>query len=370
MVVCPACGAEVPADRTDCPECHLATSLFAAVVEAAGGAGHADPAYLRTVAELLRSIDLEAPPEPAAPPLLRPSAGARGIGTLELPKSEPARQPASLPRLAELPPLPPPVRGDALRHRADDYLRLARRLGLNLSVLAARVGSAKLTDDERTLDEAVRETFVHVASALTVAFEEELARRNEIAQLVPTPSADVELNAVRASLAVGDLVGADLRLSHLRDEVGRLEDIWATGRILTASCDLLVETISELGGDPAPALGPMQEGRRLLAQGRPEVAERLLARATLALWAVLEPRFFDELKRVRDRLLELRPTGVELGPALADLRAVSTELRRRNFVGTIVAYRGLRSFVGPPEPGEAAATIPPEPGPERTSPPT
>ena len=368
MVTCPACGTEVPSDRTDCPSCHLATGLFPAVVEAAGGA--ADPAYLRTIAELLGSVDLNAPAESAPPPLLRPSAGAHGLGTLELPKAEPARQPEPLPRLAEVPVLPPAVRGEALRRRADDYLRLARRLGLDLTDLAARVGSAKLTDDERSLDAAVRETFVHVASALTVEFEAELARRNEIAQLIPTPSADVELNGIRLALGAGDLPGADRRLAHVRDELGRLEDIWATGRILTASCELLVETISELGGDAAPALGPIQEGRRLLAEGRSDAAERVLARSTLALWSILEPRFFDELKRLRDRLLELRGSGTDLGSALADLRAVSTELRRRNFVGTIVAYRGLRTFVGRVEPSDAVAGTGPEPGPVRSSPPT
>jgi len=370
MAVCPACGAEVPSDRTDCPGCHLAVGLFPAVLDAAGGTHDADPAYLRTVADLLRSIDLDAPAEPAPPPLLRPSAGTRGLGTLELPKAEPARRAEPLPVLGEVPPLPPPVRGDALRRRADDYLRISRRLGLDLTALAARVASAKLTEDERSLDAAVRETFVNVASALAVEFEAEMARRNEIAQLVPTPSADVELNAIRLSLVSGDLVGADRRLSHVRDEIGRLEDIWATGRILTASCDLLVETITELGGDATPALGPMQEGRRLFAEGRPELAERLLARSTLALWAVLEPRFFDELKRMRDRLLELRGTGAELGTALADLRAVSTELRRRNFVGTIVAYRGLRGFLGPAEPVDVVAAAAPETGPVRPSPPT
>jgi len=369
MAACPACGAEVRPGETECPTCHLATSLFAAVVEAAGAGHDSDPAYLRTVADLIRSIDLESPAEPAAPPLLRPSAGGRGLGTLELPKGEPSRHPEPLQSITEVPALPPTARGETLRHRADEYLRLARRLGLDLTSIAARIGSAKLTDDERSLDAAVRETFVHVASALTVEFEAELARRNEIAQLVPTPSADVELNAIRLALAAGDVSSADRRLSHVRDELARLEDIWATGRILTASCDLLVETITELGGDPTPALGPIQEGRRLLAEGQADAGERILARSTLALWSVLEPRFFDELKRVRDRLLELRNGGAELGPALADLRTVSSELRRRNFVGTIVAYRGLRTFVGPADGHDGVAVPMAEPGPVRSPPP-
>jgi hypothetical protein len=370
MASCPACGAEVPADRTECPTCHLGTQLFSAVVEAAGTAGSQDPTYLRTVADLLRSVDLDTPVEPVAPPLLRPTAGGHGLGTLELPRSEPTLRPEALASLGGIPPLPPAAHGDALRRRADEYLRMSHRLGLDPTNLGTRIRAAELAGDDRSLDAAVREIFVHLVSGLSVAFEAEMARRNEIAQLLPTPSADVELNALRLALAAGDLSGADRRLAHLRDELGRLEDIWATGRILIASCDLLAETIVELGGDPEPALGPLREGRRLLADGRRDLAERLLARGTLALWAVLEPRFFDELRRMRDRLLELRGSGADLAPALADLRAVSTELRRRNFVGTIVAYRGLREVVGPPSPAEVVAVAAVEPAPERTSPPT
>lgn len=352
------------ADRTECPSCHLAVRLFSAVLETAGPGGDPDPAYLRTVAELLGSIDLDTPAPPVASPLLRPSAGGRGPGTLDLPKGSPARQPPALSPLAEVPRLPPVARGEALRARADEYLMLARRHGLDLTEVATRIQAARISDDEPSLEAAVREAFVHVASALTVEFENELARRNEIAELVPTPSADVELNAVRVCLAAGELAGADRRLTHVRDEVGRLEDIWATARILTASCEMLVQTIAELGGDPAPAVGPLEEGRRLLTEGKPDQAERVLARTTVALWSLLEGRFFEELKRLRDRLLELRAGGQDVAPALVELRAISTELGRRNFVGTITSYRTLRAAVGPAE-AEPAPSPLAEPGAER-----
>jgi hypothetical protein len=368
MALCPACGTEVPAGGTECPGCHLGSQLFAAVVEAAGVGADTDPAYVRTVAELLRSVDLETPVAASNPPPLRPTAGARGLGSLELPRAEPALHPAALAPLPGIPPLPPSLRGEPLRRRAEDYLRMGRRLGLDLTSLSTRIRSAEVSGDERSMDAAVRELFVHLAGALAVEFEHELARRNEIAQLLPTPSADVELNALRSAIASGDLVGVDRRLAHVRDELGRLEDIWATGRILIASCDLISETVTELGGDPNPALGPIREGRRLLAAGRRDAAERLLARGTVALWAVAEPRFFEELRRLRDRMLELRGSGADLAPALADLRTVSTELKRRNFVGTISAYRSLRAFVGPAEPADAVVAVTPEPGPEHPLP--
>ena len=368
MAVCPACGVEVPIDSRDCPSCHLATGLFDAVREAAGSTGATDPAFVQTVAELLRSVDLEGTPEPMPAPLLRPSASGRGPTVLELPKLDSALAPEPLAPLTGLPPLPPTSRGEPLRQRAREYVRLGRRLGLDLTSIAARVQAAEVAQDDRALEAAVRELFVNLASALTVEFEQELARRNEIGQLVPTPSADVELNAIRGSIEAGDLVGADRRLAHVQDELARLEDVWATGRILIASCDMLAETARELGADPEPALGPVREGRHALGAGHRELAERLLARGALALWAIAEPRFFDELKRLRNRLLELRDGGTELAPALAELRIVSTELRRRNFVGTISAYRQLRTFVGPADAAEPSAAVGPDPSGVRSSP--
>jgi len=196
--------------------------------------------------------------------------------------------------------------------------------------------------------------FVHLASALAEEFESALARRNELAQLVPTSSADVELASVRRALEVGDTRGAQRRLEHIRDELARVEEDWEVGRILVTECDLLAETLRELGGDPAPATGPLEEGRRCFAAGRRADAEQLLARAAVALWTVLEPRFFDDLKRLRDRMIESRSAGGDVAPAVKDLREVATELRQRNFVGTVVAYRRLRAFLdrtAPPELG-------------------
>ena len=203
-----------------------------------------------------------------------------------------------------------------------------------------------------SLSVLAREMFVHLVSRLAEEFEAMLAERNEISQLTPTPSADVELDAIRESIRLGDLPGALRRITHVRDELVRLEEEWEVGKILVSECDLMVQTIRDLGGDPGPAQGPLEEGRKLVLKGRRAVAEKLLARAAVALWTVLEPRLFDDLRRVRDRMHEARSAGVDIGAGVADLRDVATELRQRNFVGMIMAYRRLRSFadrLGAPE---------------------
>lgn len=344
MSTCPACTSDVPRDATECPGCHLSVGLFDAVRDAAGPVTDTDPAYLRTIGELLASVDLTSnapPPSPAhgllSRPVRPPLARVGGGGETARP-----REPSAVPPVSGLPPVPRTPSVSGLNKRIDEYFQLGRRLGLDFTDFETRAGAASLTRDEPSLEALAREMFVHLASAVVEEQEATLARRNELAQLVPTPSADVELRSVQGAIDRGDLLGAERRLEHLRDELSRLEEEWEVGRILSTECDLLLATIRELGGDPAPALGPLEQGRRAFGKGQRADAERLLSRAAVALWTILEPRFFDDLHRRRDRLVELRAAGTDIAPAVAELRDIATELRQRNFVGTITAYRRMK----------------------------
>jgi hypothetical protein len=358
MGACPACASEVPAGATDCPTCRLSVDLFGVVREAAGPEGRKDPVFMQTVGELLRSVDLTSAPTTSdddEPPRLLDRGGTRR--RLGAPADRPARSPDPVAPLDALPALPPRAEAEALRRRFEEYSQLGRRIGVDLGDLAARAGPAALVADETTLDTIVREMFVRLASTVAEEYERTLGRRNELAQLVPTTSADVEFGAIRGALSVGDLAGAFRRLDHVREELSRIEEDWATGRILATECDLLSETLRELGGDPGPALGPLQEGRKFLGAGRREAAERMLARSAIALWSLLKPRFMEELKRLRDRILEARSAGLDIAPAISELRTITIELKARNFVGTIAAYRHLKAFADRAEPAGSVAGL-------------
>ncbi len=362
MAACPVCGASVEPASPECPTCHLDVALFVAVRDAAAMTRDTDPVYLKTVAELLRSVDLSAPafeaPSPPAPASPAPAAEPPDRAP------RPVRAVAPLP-LPEIPSLPELPRGDALRSRAHEYHLLAEQLGADLGDPSARASVAEESDDEEGLGVAVREMFVHLASLLVAAYDVEAARRNEIASHGPVAPADLELHAMRRAIVVGDLTGARRHLLAARATLGRLQEGWATGRILLTECELLVETLRELGGDPSPAARPLEEARRLLDGPRPERAEMLLAQTAHALWTRLEPRFTEELKRLRDRLVELREGGADLTVPLAKLRTIGTELSRRNFAGAIGAHRQLRELLGPVEPAPLVATG----APERATPP-
>ena len=369
MATCPACGIEASPASGECPRCHLSAALFDPVREAAGATNDSDPTYLRTIGELLATVDLASPPAPAprrAKSLLsrpEPVAEMGDVAPAPLPTSH---HPRPMDAAIDLPPTPRSTSAlPEMQHRIQEYLSVGRRVGLDFTDFQGRASAALTAGDLDSLEVLAREMFVHLSSSIVEEYESLLARRNELSQLLPTASADVELTAVRKAIGVGDLAGAARRLEHVRDELQKVEQQWEVGRILVTEGDLMVSTIRELGGDPTPAVGPLEEGRKLFADGRRADSERVLARAAVALWTLLQPRLLAELRRLSDRLLEARSAGVDVEPGIRELRGISAELRQRNFVGTIVAYRRLRSFAervaapGPegPSPVEAVAAL-------------
>jgi hypothetical protein len=345
---CPACGVDAGDDAT-CPRCHLSVELFPAVLEAAGAEDTSDPTYLRTIGELLSTVQLDkAPPAVAEPArgLLSPPSPERELGEVTGPVPQLAHAAPPMRPELELPAVPAETdEMPEVRRRLDDYFQLGRRLSLDFADFRGRASAAVLVADIDSLEILAREMFVHLSSSIAEEYEVLLARRNEIAPLVATSSVDVELASVRRAIGVGDLLGAQRRLSLVRDQLGKLQHQWEVGRILVAEGELMAATIRDLGGNPTPALGPLEEGRKLFAEGRRADAEKVLARAAVALWTLLEPRLMTDLKRLRDRMVEERAAGLDIEPAVAQLRVISSELRQRNFVGTIVAYRRMRSEV-------------------------
>jgi hypothetical protein len=366
MVACPACGAEV-GDGTACPQCHLGSTLFDSVREAAREAHDSDPTYLRTIGELLATVDgaaAERPGRGIPGPRLEPTRRVALIPRAPAPPTDPEVAP-----LVELPEAPAESEAPSeLKRRINEYFEIGRRLGLDFTDFTSRANSAALVDDTDSLEVLQREMFVHLSSSIAEEYESCLARRNELAGLVPTSSADVELTGVRRSIGSGDLSGAQRRLAHLRDALQRIQEQWEVSQILVTEGELMVETIRELGGDPSAATGPLEEGRSRFSKGDRIGAERLLARSAIALWSVLEPLLIADLKRLRDRMMDERSSGLDIEPGLAELRALSTELRKRNFGGTILAYRRLRSTIERTAPTGIEGPTGPTPAELRSSP--
>jgi hypothetical protein len=74
----------------------------------------------------------------------------------------------------------------------------------------------------------------------------------------------------------------------------------------------------------------------------------VLARATLALWTVLNPLFSKELSRLKVAILSGRAAGEVAQTTLVPLRDLAGHLTRRNFGAAVAAYRRLRQAVDAP----------------------
>ena len=370
MIACPACGLETPDGATECARCHLSTSLFDSVKEAAGDQADQDPRFVQTIGEILSQLG-EEPGEGSASDgsssarLAFPHRFPSGASATR-PAEPAAEPPGPTPRpVTTLPALPPAGEVPMLLRQVNDFLQLGRRQGVDLAPYTERAKEALATQDRATLESLARDLFVYLAAALTEEYEEAITRRNELAGLVPTSSPDVELEGCRASLALGDLAGAQRRLRHIEESLSDLEEQWATVQILVTESDLLTVTIRELGGDPGPALGPLAEGQRRARAGDRAGAEPVLARAALALWTLLNPLFQRDLGRLRERLMQRRTEGLDVRPAMANLRQLAGDLRHRNFASAILTYRSLREAVDPGvEPTgradpDSAAAVPP-----------
>ncbi|HYK93559.1 MAG TPA: hypothetical protein VEY07_05915 [Thermoplasmata archaeon] len=350
MLACPACGAETADGASECGRCHLSTSLFDSVREAAGDQPDQDPKFVQTIGEILSQLGDESPAAETSTAVSGRLAYPHRFPTGAAPvPSTPAAEPGGpAPRaLGTLPALPAGGEVSGLLRQVNDLLQLGRRQGVDLTPYTDRAREALATQERSLLELMARDLFVAVAAALTEEYEGAVVRRNDLAGLVPTASPDVELEGCRASLALGDLAGAQRRLRHVEESLSDLEEQWATVQILVTEADLLTVTIRELGADPGPALGPLAEGQRRARAGDRAGAEPVLARAALALWSILNPIFQKDLVRLKERLLQRRSEGADVRPATAHLRQLAADLRHRNFASAILTYRALRDAVDP-----------------------
>lgn len=334
MAACPACGESLGGTETACPRCHLATEHFELFREAAGE-GAADPKVGEALRELLDAAGV--PSVEAA----HGDDGADGSGAAAVPPA-PTRIRDRYRGPLVLPALPPAGNAAALRKQVDELLQFGRRQGLDLAELQERSREALVTEDRAALEGISRDLFVRLTASLSDEIGRMEARREDLAGLVETPTVDVELEGSRAALATGDLGGTQLRLRHVEETIGRLEDEWATVQILTTECDLIVGAIRELNGDPGPAVGPVEEGRRLARSGRRAEAEPILARAIQGLWAIATPLVIADMKRLAAGIARSPSSGEAKATLTGSLRTFAGALKRRNYGAAVVAYQRLR----------------------------
>jgi hypothetical protein len=342
MVQCPVCGAENPPEAANCGSCQLATSLFEPVREVAGATSD-DASAARAIAEILAAVG---PEQDSAEPVDSGGAGTLQTAQARFPALNPVRaSPVATASRMSLPALPvlAPGSGISLAQRQiEELLAVGRREGIDLGEADQKMLAALKDEDHSALDELRRSLFVQVAATVAEDLEIQSGRRNELAALVPTPAIDVELESSRTAFAAGDLPVTVRRLRQTSESLSTLEDRWATCQILSTEADLMIETLRELGEDPAQALGPLSEGRRLARAGEEARAEKVLAGANRVLWGLLVPQMNRSLQAIRTQLEGHVSSEGKIEPVVRELRQLSAMIRRRNLGSAVTSYRRLR----------------------------
>jgi hypothetical protein len=357
---CPACGRPTRAGALECDNCHLAAALFDPVREAVG-VPRSDPGYVQELSEVLAALEA-ALPVPATEGSSRGgeiSYSARWLATPSPRASSPPSS-AARPRMTSGLPALPGGHGPALwRRQIDEYLRLGRQRGIDLANFASDARAAIQADDAASLEVLNRDLFVFVAAKLTEELELAHRRREELRRWAPVTSIDSELESAEQALALGDLPGVDRRLRRIQDEITHLEEDWEAIQILLTEADLMRETIVELSGDPGPAMGPLEKGRKLSESGHRTEAESMLVHANTALWSVLAPLLARDLRRLKDVVLRQQAEGADVTDAALELREIATHLRHHNFGAMVAGYRRLRTLADswPAATGDGAMTL-------------
>jgi hypothetical protein len=341
---CPLCGATTPETAPNCPTCGLAASLFGPLREELSEEDPPSPSegarVFPEVLALVRELGGSAAsvPGPAAvaraarfPAARSPRAGARTV-------------PPTVPSV-ERPAILAADRERSLLREVEELQQLARRLGADISPLELPLADALRDHDLPALEELRRGLFVRNAAVLAEGLDRAMARRHELAAFTAVPHVDAGIEEVQRAFGRGDLPGAFRRLQRAVAELELREEEWTQVKVLSVEADLLVETISDLGGDPTPALAPLAASRRWARDGDIARVERSLARTILALWRLASPLLVAELRSVRGALAAADPSDGDLTTARAALQEMADALARRNFSDAILAYRAALEAV-------------------------
>jgi hypothetical protein len=336
MPVCPACETDVGEGLPACPKCGLATELFDPIEEAVG-LPRTDPRYHASIHEILEAIGA-LPSDPSAGPAPAELANAARFPSTPIPETRITPPHRTVP-VPERPKLTAAAGLPALRQQVAELLELARRRGLDVATFEGRAEALAVVDDMTELEQLDRDLFVHLAASLSGELEQLSARHREIIRVLPPTSLDAEMEKARTTLASGDLAGAQRELRRASITLEAVAAEWQSVETLVTEGELLQQAVTEFGGDPTPATGELDEGRRLAREGQRTPAEEILTKATLDLWAIAKPLLEADLSQRMETVLRLRAAGVDVRPILLDLKEFGVHLKTRNFPAAIEMYR-------------------------------
>ncbi len=327
---CPSCGSTVDAAATACPTCGV-TFATEQELEAAS----------RT--RTLSQGPPAAPPEKPAAAEVRQSA-LRG----RLEKAKAVR--------AATPPPATPVDRRALYkelprlvNEVKPMLLTARKVGVDIEEPKRLINDAIAAGKRRDIDRAVA-----LVSQSKVSLERSFVGR--IAARVDSLLGDLEkakaggsevapveglLGESIASLEAGDFVASSDRENAAREEFEKIAGGYHRAKEALRSAEGLVEDSGVFNLDLRVADKYIRQGREALGKREYDSASRLADQATGAIMRIVPEFLNDEMKRARNKLLDLKMRGGDLTRPIGILKQASIHLKREEYAE---AMRFVRQF--------------------------
>ena len=326
---CPACGATVEATATACPSCGV---TFATEEELA-----APPRG--------RSLAAEAKPTPPSPAMAEVRETVLR-GRLEKAKAVRAATPRSAPpvdRRALYKELP------RLVNEVKPMLLTARKVGVDIEEPKRLINDAIAAGKRREIDRAVS-----LVSQSKVSLERSFAV--QISARVESLLGDLEkakaggsrvggveglLDESISSLESGDFVVSSDKANAAREEFEKIAGGYHRAKEALRGAEGLAEDSRVFDLDVREADKFIRQGREALGKRAYDSASQLADRATGAIKKVLPPFLNDEMKRARNRLLDLKMRGGDLTRPIGILKQASIHLKREEYAD---AMRFVRQF--------------------------
>ncbi len=346
---CPGCGAEFTeevAEEFECPACgtvvdaRASSCLSCGVSFAAEAAPEAARPQARGVAPAPPSEAARAPPGEGAPVAvlrnrLEKAQAARSTAAEPLPVADRKALYKELPRLV---------------NDVKPMLLSARKVGVDIEEPKRLINEAIAAGKRREIDRAVA-LVSQSKAALERSFTGQVASKVEgvLGDLEKAKTGGPGAAAVQALLEEsinrldeGDFIAASENANAAREEFEKLAGGYHRAKERLRTAEALAEDGRTFNLDVREADRWIRQGREALGRREYENAVKLANQARGAVMKVLPDFLNDEMKRARNKLLDLKVRGGDLTRPIGILKQASIHLKREEYADAVRYVRMFR----------------------------
>ncbi len=325
---CPVCGAGVDATASACPSCGVTFSDEVGAEAPPVDARSTSPAGW--------------PSAPPAPAVVETGLRDR-LSKARAARSRAAPPPATEDRRALYRELP------RLVNEVKPMLLNARKIGVDIEEPKRMINDAIAAGKGREIDRAValvsqsKEALERSFTAQVSARVESLLEEVEKAKAGGSDVGPLEalLDASIGKLADGDFVASSDKVNEAREEFERLAGGYHKAKESLRAAEALAEDGRVFALDVREAERHIRQGREALGRREYDRATQLADQARNAVMKVLPDFLNEEMKRARNKLLDLKVRGGDLTRPIGILKQASIHLKREEYGD---AMRFVRMF--------------------------